>query len=57
MGFNMSGSEVGRGECLQPRGGGGGGGPARGMLRREKFSFLQLEEAISRSLTQVFLTN
>ena len=21
MGFNMSGSEVGRGECLQPRGG------------------------------------
>ena len=53
MGFNMSGSEVGRGECLQPR----GGGPARGVLPREKFSFLQLEEAISRSLTQVFLTN
>ena len=23
MSFNMSGSEVGRGECLQPRGGGG----------------------------------
>ena len=52
MGFNMSGSEVGRCECLQPK-----GGPARGMLPREKFSFLQLEEAISRSLTQVFLTN
>ena len=31
MGFNMSDSEVGRGECLQPR----GGGPARGMLPRE----------------------
>ena len=46
MSFNMSGSEVGRGECLQPRGGGG---------VREKFSFLQLEEAIFRSLTQVFL--
>ena len=54
MGFNMSDSKVGRGECLQPR---GGRGPARGMLPREKFSFLQLEEAISRSLTQVFLTN
>ena len=25
MGFNMSGSEVGRGECLQARGGGGSG--------------------------------
>ena len=53
MGFNMSGSEVGKGECLQPR----GGGAARGMLPREKFSFLELEEAISRLLTQVFLTN
>ena len=52
MGFNMFGSEVGRGECLQPR-----GGPARGMLPREKFSFLELEEAISRLLTQVFSTN
>ena len=37
--------------------GGGGGGSGPGMLPREKFSFLQLEEAISRSLTQVFLTN
>ena len=50
MGFNMSGSEVGRGECLQSR----GGGPARGMLPPEKFSFLQLEETICRSLTQFF---
>ena len=25
MGFNMSGSEVGRGECFQPRGGSGPG--------------------------------
>ena len=50
MGFNMSACEVGRGECLQSR----GGGTARGMLPQEKFSFLQLEEAISRSLTQVF---
>ena len=49
MGFNMSGSEVGRGECLQPRGSG------RGMLPRKKFSFLELEEVISRYLTQVFL--
>ena len=40
MGFNMSGSEVGRGEFLQPRG-------VR-MLPREKFSFLEREEAISR---------
>ena len=45
----MSGSEVGKGECLQP-----GVDPARGMLAREKFSFLELEEAISRLLTQVF---
>ena len=28
MGFNMSGSEVGRGECLQPRGEGSGPGHA-----------------------------
>ena len=49
MGFNMYGSEVGRGECLQPR-----GGSAWGMLPREKFSFLEHEEAILRLLTQVF---
>ena len=41
MGFNMSGSEVGRGECLQPRGSGPGHAP------REK----------SCNLTRVFLTN
>ena len=51
MGFNMSRSEVGKGECLQPRGSGPGYAPP------EKFSFLELEEAISRLLTQVFLTN
>ena len=54
MGFNMSGSEVGKGKCLQPK---GGGAAARGMLPREKFSFLELKEAISRLFTQVFLTN
>ena len=53
MGFNIPSNEVGRGECLQPR----GGGPGRDMLPQEKFSFLELEEAISRLLTQVFLTN
>ena len=53
MGFNMSGSEVGRGECLQPR----GVRPGACMLPQEKFAFLELEEAISRLLTQVFLAN
>ena len=53
MGFNMSGSEVGRGECLQPR----GGGVRPGACSLGKSLFLQLEEAISCSLTQVFLTN
>ena len=45
MGFNMSGGEVGRGECLQPR---GVRMLPRSMLPREKFSFLEREEAISR---------
>ena len=53
MGFNMSGSEVGRGECLQLK----GVRPGACSPGKIKFSFLELEEAISRLLTQVFLTN
>ena len=52
MSFNMSGSEVGRGECLHPRRVRPGA-----CSPGKKFSFLELEEEISRLLTQVFLTN
>ena len=51
MGFNMSGSEVGRGECLQPRGSGPGhASPGKVFISRARRVDFRL-------LTQIFLTN